>query len=122
MYLVDKQHVIFRKICQKSRKVAGLFNGRTGGYADIYSHFVGDDSGQSGLSQSRRTVQQNVVERLAALFCRFYINGHIFLYLVLTDVLRQGFRTQVKVGFLRVFGYDLGGHSSAQRGLKVHFA
>ncbi len=64
--LVDEQDIALLQIGQQGGKVAGLFDGRAAGDADLHAHLVGDDAGQRGLAQARRAVEQDVVHRLAA--------------------------------------------------------
>ena len=63
--LVDEQHVARVEVGQQSGQVAGLVQHGARRDAQLRSHLVGDDVGQRGLSQARRSVQQHVVERVA---------------------------------------------------------
>ena len=64
MDLVHKENVVFAEIRQQGRQIAGLFDGRAGGDADVDSHLGGDDARQRGLAQARRAVEQHMVQRL----------------------------------------------------------
>ena len=97
MDLVDEEDVAFRKIGQKRRQIARLFNGRAGCDADIHPHFIGDDAGQSGLAKSRRAVEQDVIQRLAAAARRFNIDRQVLLDLFLSVVFAQALRAEGKL-------------------------
>jgi len=73
-------------------------------------HLVRDDVRQRGLSQSRRTSEQNVIERLATLTRGSNIDAQIFLGFGLPDVLGELRRTQRQFVLAILFG-----RSSAQR-------
>ena len=94
MDLVHEENVILVEVGQQRRQIAGLFNGRAGGDADIDAHFGGDNARQRGLAQARRAVQQHMIQRFAAAACRLDEHGQVALGLLLTDVLLQGMGTQ----------------------------
>ena len=58
------------EIGEHAGKVAGTFDDRTCGSADRNTHFVADHIGERRLAQTGRSVQQNVIQRLAATACR----------------------------------------------------
>ena len=66
MNFVHKQDIVFRKVGQQRGQVSRFFNGRAGGNADIDPHLIGNNIAQGGLAQSRRAVEQNVVQRFIA--------------------------------------------------------
>ena len=41
---------------------------------DIHAHFICDYSGEGGFSQSRRTVEQNVIQGFLSFLCRLNID------------------------------------------------
>ena len=94
MNLVDKQYVTGRKIRQQCRKVARMRNRGTARNAQGHPHLIGNDPGKRRFAESRRAVQQRMVERFAARFGRFDINLHMLLDRVLTDVLGKTFRSE----------------------------
>ena len=53
------------------------------------AHLIGDNSGQGSLPQSRRSVEENVIQCLTPLLCRFYVDFQISLRLLLPDILVQ---------------------------------
>ena len=91
---VDEQHVAGIQVRQQRRQIAGLFNGRAGGNPDIDAQLVRDDGGERRLTQPRRPIQQDVVERFFAQPRRFDEHGQIFLDFGLADVLPQRPRAQ----------------------------
>ena len=86
MDLVDEQHVAGVKIRQQRREITGFFDRRAGGDADIDAHLIRDNARECSFAQSRRAVEQNVVERFTALFRGFDKDLQVLLRLVLTDV------------------------------------
>ena len=94
MDLVDKEHVALVEISKQRCQVARLFYRGSRGDADIYAQLVGDNARESRFAQSRRTVEQNVVERFMADFRRLNIDAQVLLRLFLTDVLVEVFRAQ----------------------------
>ena len=84
MYLVDEKHVPGLEGCKKAGQVAGLVQDRSGGNLYIDSQFACHDIGESRLSQSRRPVEKNVVERLAPHQGRLYEYLQVGDYLVLS--------------------------------------
>ena len=54
------------EVRQQARQIARLVQNGAGGDFELGVHLVGDDVRQCGLAQSGRTVQQYVVERIAA--------------------------------------------------------
>ena len=62
-----------------------------------HGQFVGDDGGQSGLAQSRRTVEQDVIERLAAGAGRLDGDRQVFFDFGLSDELCQPLRAQLQL-------------------------
>ena len=94
MDLIHEQDVVFVEVGQQRRQIAGLFDSRAGGDADIDAHLLGDDAGQRGLAQARRAVEQHMVQRLRAAAGGLDEDGEILLGLLLSDVLRQCAGTQ----------------------------
>jgi len=66
VYFVDEKYVAGVEVGQKSRQVARFIEHRSGSDFQLCMHFIGDDVRQRGFTQSRRTVQQHVVERIAS--------------------------------------------------------
>ena len=66
MNLIHKKDIPFVEVCQHSDQIAGLFNGGTGGNAHVDAHLICNDLCHRGLAKSRRTIEQNVIERLIA--------------------------------------------------------
>ena len=67
MNLVDEEHIACFEIGQNRGQIAGSLDGRAGRDAHVDAHLVRHDVRQAGLAQSRRTVKQDVIQRLAAL-------------------------------------------------------
>ena len=102
MDLIHKQDVIFLQVGQQRRQIAGLFDGRAGGNAHIHAHLVCDDGGHRRLAQTRRAVEQHVVERLTAQACCVNADLQVFLRFFLSGVILQQPRAQrTLTGILR---------------------
>ena len=86
MYLVDEQYVMGFEIGQHRGQIAGLFQYRTRGLAQVDLHFVGDDMRQRGFTQPRRAEDQHVIERLATTHRGLYEDIHLLADFVLTDI------------------------------------
>ena len=65
MDFVDKEHVVRLQRSQNTGQIARLVQYRAGRDLETHAQFVGYDVAQRGLPQSRRTVQQSMVEGLA---------------------------------------------------------
>ena len=91
---VNKKHVALVKRCQYSYQVALLFNCGARCYAQVYAHFLCDNSREGGFTESRRTVKQHMVERFVPAERRFNVYAQIFLSLFLPYIFIKGFRAQ----------------------------
>ena len=67
VYLVDEEHVVGLQRGEQSGQVAGLVEHRAAGGLDAHAELVGDDVAEGRLAETRRAVEQHMVERLAAL-------------------------------------------------------
>ena len=92
MYFVDEQHVARRKVGQQAGQIARLVEHRARSDFQLRPHFVGDDVGQRRLAQSRRSVQQHVVERVAAHKCGLDEYSEIVDDLILSGKARKRLR------------------------------
>ena len=91
---IDEQHVAGVQICKNRRQIPGALNRGAACYADIVTHFGGDDARERRLAQPRRTVKQNVIQRFAPRRCRLHIDAQAFLQLFLTEVIGKRPRAQ----------------------------
>ena len=66
MDLVDEEDVAGFERGQEAGEVAGFLDGRAARTLEVGAPFVGDDVGEGGLAEPRRTAEQDVVERLVA--------------------------------------------------------
>ena len=89
MDLVHEQDVVLIEVCQQRRQIAGLLDGRAGGDADIDAHLLSDDTGQRGLSQTRRAVEQHMIQSLRAAAGGLDEDGQVLLGLLLPDIFHQ---------------------------------
>ena len=122
MDLIDEQNVARRKVRQQRGEVACLFNGRAGRDAQIDAHLVGDDAGQRRLAESRRAVEQHVIERFAPPPRGLDVDGEVSLRLLLSGVVGQ--RPGPEAHFSVVLWREAGRHNRGLvflRKIKAHF-
>ena len=81
VYLVDEEHVVGFQRRQNARQVARFVEDGPAGDLESHAQFVGDDVAQRRLAQSRRPVEQGVVERFAAILGRFHEHLQVFHHL-----------------------------------------
>ena len=89
---IDEQNVVRLEICEIGGQISPFFYDRTAGraYADL--HFVGNDGRQRCFAQSRRAVEQHVVERFLSFDRGLDADLDVVFYLLLPDVLAQSLR------------------------------
>ena len=89
MNLIQKQHAARFQIGQNRHQIAGPLNRRAGRRPQRRAHFIGDNQRQARLAQTRRPVQQDMVQRLAAPLRRRQKDAQAFLDFRLPDKLAQ---------------------------------
>ena len=94
VYFVDEKHFVGLKFGQNCRKVELAWDGGATCDGDRHAHFVCDDVRQSGFTKSWRAVQKYVIQTFATSKRRLDVDGHVLLYLVLTDIVIKGFGTK----------------------------
>ena len=106
MDLIDEKNITLVQIRQDCGKIALLFNGGTGGDADVDAHLCCNDVGKRGFAKAGRAVEKDVIQGVVTLLCRGNINAQILLDLFLTDVLVKRFGAQggLNLGILRGIG------------------
>ena len=97
VHLVNKKHLLVANVSQDGGEVAFDLQRGTGGLLGRHSQFVGNDGGQGSLAQPRRTVKQDVIQRLASRPRRLNRDGQVFFDFGLTDELRQPLRPQLQL-------------------------
>src|SRR5690625_1160907 len=98
MDFVDKQHIARLEICKNRNEIALSLDGRTARDAQVDAHLGGNNLRQRGFTETRRTVQQHVIERLTTIQRRSNEDAEVVLYALLTDILVQGARPQALLG------------------------
>src|SRR2546426_4173375 len=94
MNLVDKQNVAEFEIRQYRREVTFQLDQWPRSRPKLRGHFVGDYRCQGGLAETRRTIKQNVIERLTAFSGGLDRNFEIIFNALLSDVLAEDSRTK----------------------------
>ena len=85
------------------RKVGRTLNRRTGGDANIRPHFTSNHGCHGGLTESRRTVKQNMVKRFVTLFSCVNCKFQICLKTLLSHIFSKRLRTETNFNNL-LFG------------------
>ena len=98
--LVDEQHVAVVEVGQNRGKIARALDRGAARELDLRAHRVCDDVRERRLTQPGRAIEKDVIERLAARFCRLHVDGKILFDFVLPDVLCK--RLGAQDIFLRV--------------------
>ncbi len=91
MDLVDEQHIARLQVGQQRREIAGPFEHRTGGLAQIHAELARQDVRERGLAQSRRSENERVIQRFTALDRGLHENLHLRLDLLLPDIVGEPF-------------------------------
>ena len=68
MNLIDEEHVAFLQVRQQRRNVSRLFDRRPRRGTKLRAHFIRDDMRERRLAKTRRSGQQNMIERFTSLF------------------------------------------------------
>ena len=89
--LIDEQNVSFAQCGQDPDQIDGALQHRTGSGVQAHSQLVGDDMRQCRLPQTRRAVEEDVIQRFAALVGGRYRNTELFLDLFLPQHLVHRF-------------------------------
>ena len=97
MNLIHKKDISLLKVIQNGRHLSGFLDCRSGGHLHMSSHLIGNDSGQSSLTQTRRTVKKDVIQCIMPLFGSFYIYFECILGFFLTNVFIKSLRTEASL-------------------------
>ena len=104
--LVDEQHVAVFEVGQQRREIAGLGDDRTRGGAEADTELPGHDLRERRLAEARRSGEQHMVERLAAIARGLDEDAEVGARLLLADELGERARPQRGLGGV---GVALGG-------------
>ena len=91
MNFVDEQHVPRFEIGQQGRKITGALQHRAGGLPQVHAEFLGKNVRERGLAESRRSVDQDVIQRLVAAAGGRNEYLHLFANHGLSDIVRKPF-------------------------------
>jgi hypothetical protein len=116
MDLVDEQNIPVLEIREDGGQITGAFENRSGRGLDFHTKLVSDDVRKRGLTETRRSAEQHVIERFSPAFGGFYEYPQIVLDPVLTDKVLKADRPQAPVKLkiiIMLFGlYDSFFHDS----------
>ena len=97
---IDKEHIVGLQRGKDSRQIARLIEHRTRCNLESYAQFVGNNIAQRGLTQSRRTMEERMVERFATIFGSLNKDLEIFHHAILSAEIRKLQRAQRLLEFL----------------------
>ena len=100
MNFVDEEHVARLERGENAGQVARFVEHGPAGYFKAHAQLVGNDVRKCRLAQSRRAVQQGVVERFATVFGSFYEHLEVFHNLLLPAEVAEAKRPE---GVFEVF-------------------
>ena len=122
MDLVDEEDIAFLEVCEDGGEVAGPLDSGAAGGADGGAHLRREDVRERRLAQPRRTVEEVMVERLAALLRRLDGDGEDVLHALLAGEVAEPLRSQrlLRLEFVLVENGPvdlafLGGHGASLR-------
>jgi hypothetical protein len=101
--LVDEQDLVPLQVGEHRREIARLLDDRPGGGAHRHAHLIADHVSQRRLAESRRAVQEYVIERFIAAARRGDRHMEIVADAILADVFVERARAQPRL-VLRVLG------------------
>ena len=90
--LIDEEHVAFFERREDADEILRLFERRPAGRPKVRAQLARDEPRERRLAEARRTVEQHVLERLAALLGRVDRDAQILDDALLSDVLVEGAR------------------------------
>ena len=93
MDLIYEQDFILFEIGKYGSQVSRLLDGRTGRNVKTYAHLIGYDTGKRCLAESRRTIEQYMIERFTALLGCFDEYLEIGLDLGLSGIIFKPYRS-----------------------------
>ena len=89
MDFVNEEDIAVLKVGENGGEVAGAFNGRTGGDTKIGAHFAGNDAGHGGFTETRRSVEKDVIKdgAVGTLFDGVYSELEVGFEVFLPDII-----------------------------------
>ena len=91
---VDKEYIAWFEIGEDTSKVANTLNSGTTCYLDPSTHFPCDDMSEGGFAESGGTIEEDVVDRLTAIFGCSDKELEVLFDFFLADILRERLRPQ----------------------------
>ena len=87
---IDKQHIIRFQTGKHPRQIARLIKHRTGSYLKAHSQFIRNNIGKCRFTQSRRSMQQYMIQRFATQTSCFNEDTQIIHHLILSAEVFKG--------------------------------
>ena len=97
---IDKQHISLFQGSEQTRQITRAVQHRTGGNLHIHPHLIGDDMCKGSLSQTRRAVEQRMIQGFSAHLGRLNINIQVLDDFLLAGEIFQLLRADNSVQFL----------------------
>ena len=107
MDFIDKEDLFRLEVGQDGREVARPLDDRPRRRLDTDAHFSGDEVGQARLAQSRRSIEEDVVEMFISFLGGLHEDSEVGFDRLLADELVEGPRPQAVLKedvFLRPYG------------------
>ena len=93
MNLIDKEYVACRQIRQKACQIARFIEYRSRSNLQLRTHLICDNVRKGSFTQSRRAVEQGMIERIATHKCRLDEDSQVLDNLLLAGEVIQLLRT-----------------------------
>src|SRR5256714_2730936 len=113
MDLIDEENVAFTKIRESTNQIAGFLKRGSGGAADIHAKLSRDELSESCFTETRRTEEECVVERLAAGESGVDVDAERLLHAILPYEFGQALRPKRELDYALVGGGFGGGDFNA---------
>ena len=93
--LIHKQNISLLQIIKDRSHLPRLLNSRPGSHLHMNPHLIGNNPRKSSLTKPRRTIKQNMIQRIMPLLRSLYINLQSTLGLLLTNIIIQRLRPEI---------------------------
>ena len=111
MDLVNEKHIAGVEVGEDGGQVAGPVDRGAGGDAHVLAHLRRDDAGERCLAQTRRAVEQHVIQRVVTLQGCLDVNAQAVLDGSLAHIIPQASRAQ-RCLYLAVLAVYAGGQNA----------
>ena len=110
MDLIDEKYIVVLQCRQDGSQLPRTPDGRTARHFKLRSQLIGDDLRHGGLAESRRSIEQHMIQRLFARLRCLDVHLEILLEGFLSDIIVQMLRTKRRLPL--VFWAFFGGNDA----------